>query len=185
MSARTYVSVLLVSLHVLVHPLWAGCPRTGGEKARRIVPAVLTSPVGLLVLLHGQSRAPMPQAGARVRVSHDTPDGLRFTEGAFVAVTDSAFQLVTGRRDTVMLPLASARCLQVYRLSRPIGIAVGLGVGGPLGLITGFVIGLSTGEAWAGVGGALLGGGVGFVAGALVGARRGATAWDVGWERQR
>ena len=183
MSIRILASAFLLSVHAIALPLQADCPRTGGEKARRIIPAVMLFPYGLAVFFHGQSHVPMPQMGARVRVSHDTPDGLRFAEGTLLASNDSAFQLVIGERDTLTFPLTTARCLQVYRNSRLIGAVIGMGVGVWTGFLGGLAVGQANGGGWNDLIGAYVGSFYGLIAGPILGALRGAAAWDIAWER--
>lgn len=185
MSTKLLASALLLSLHMVARPLAAECPRTGGEKAQRIVPAIMLFPYGLFMLLHGQSHVPMPEIGAHVRVSHDSPDGLRFSEGTLLASSDSAFQLLIADRDTSTFPRATARCLQVYRNSRLSGAGIGLAVGVWTGFIGGIVAGIRNGGGWDVFADAFLGAFVGMVAGPLVGAAHGAAAWDIAWERPK
>lgn len=167
-------------------PLAASCPRTGGEKARRIVPAVLIWPAAPFILRHQQSHVAMPSAGARVRVSHEVDGRTTFTEGRFVSAADSVLRLMSAAGDTVAFPFADARCLQVHRTSRPAGAAMGFLVGGATGSLVGAGVGAATypddGEGGAFVG-AILGLLVGELVGPMVGAARGASAWDIAWER--
>ncbi len=182
MSMKAMLSALVLCHALFASRLSAGCPRTSGEHARRILPGFVYFPLGFLVLACGQSRVPMPAVGARVRVSHEVPEGLRFMEGAFLATTDSAFYLLTGERDTLAFPLATTRCLQVYRRSRWNGAGGGFVAGIVSGLVIGGVIGAGAGEA---AGGATSGSIAGAVVGPLIGAKRGAAAWYLAWERRR
>jgi hypothetical protein len=175
----------MLSVVVAARPLNADCPRTGGETSRRILPAVFLFPAGLLVLRHQQSHVPIPSAGARVRVSRSTPDGVQFTEGTFVAANDSAFQLAIDARDTISFARADTRCLQVYRRSRAIGAWFGLPVGFIAGTFAGFALGLTSGDPWVAASTSFLGAVVGVVAGPFIGSRRGASAWDVAWEHSQ
>lgn len=185
MTVRLAVGAMLLTMQLAAATLSAECPRTSGEKARRILPGVLLFPTGLLVLRHTQSRVPMPATGARVRVSVETSSGIQFTEGRFVDSRDSTFRLAVSAVDTVALPLASAKCLQVFRRSRAIGAALGMPVGVVTGMLTGFAVGTPSGDAWVMASTATIGTILGAVAGPLIGAARGAAAWDVAWEHPR
>lgn len=180
--------LLTAATMVASRPLGASCPRTGGEKARRIIPSILLWPAAPFILGHGQSQVPLPSVGARVRVSHGVAGRMKFTEGRFVSAADSVLRLVSAAGDTVTLPFADARCLQVHRTSRPAGAAMGFLVGGVTGAMAGAGIGAAAypdeGEGGALVG-AILGFIVGEITGPVVGASRGASAWDVAWERAR
>lgn len=185
MSVSAMSTSLLLGLTLLSSSLSAACPRTGGEKARRIVPAVLLFPYALPVLFREQSRVAMPAAGTRVRVSHDTPDGMRFTEGAFVSMRDSTFQLLITDHDTAAFPLAATHCLQVYRQSRWIGAGVGFVTGISTGMLAGAAVGAANGDASESFFFMLVGGAVGEAVGSIIGFIHGASAWDVAWERSR
>lgn len=183
-STRFARTAFVVALGLAMVPtsLSASCPRTGGEKARRILPAVVLFPYGLFVFRHGQSRVEMPAEGVRVRMSYDTPQGVGFTEGTFVAMRDSVFQLQVGARDTISFPFATTRCLQVHRLSRWNGAALGLMTGGWIGLIAGGALGSLSGDAWTTAASSLMGGLLGEIVAPILLARRGIAAWDVAWD---
>lgn len=185
---RATVWVLLVAASLVPgRALTAACPRTGREKARRIIPSVVFWPAAPFILSHQQSHVPMPASGARVRVSREVNGRMTFTEGRFVSAADSVLRLITTSGDTAVFPYADARCLQVHRTSRKIGAA--------LGLLTGAAAGMAIG---AGVGSAAtpddedvmffsaaVGGLIGQLTGPIVGAGVGASAWDVAWERPK
>ncbi|WP_396218943.1 hypothetical protein [Gemmatimonas sp.] len=178
--------LLTAATFVASRPLAASCPRTGGEKARRIVPSILLWPAAPFILSHRQSQVAMPSAGARVRVSHDVDGRTTFTEGLFVSAADSVLRLIGASGDTVVFPYADARCLQVHRTSRKIGAAVGL----MTGFFTGAAIGMGAGAVafsddggWGPALGGAFGGYAGTIVGPIVGAARGASAWDIAWER--
>jgi hypothetical protein len=180
--------LLTAATLVASRPLAASCPRTGGEKARRIVPAVLIWPAAPFILRHQQSHVAMPSAGARVRVSHEVDGRTKFTEGRFVSAADSVLRLMSAAGDTVVFPYAETRCLQVHRTSHKIGAAVGL----MTGLFTGAAIGMVAGavafpddRGWGSFLGGAFGSYAGTIVGPIVGAARGASAWDIAWEREK
>ena len=186
MRTTTLWVLLTTATLVTSRPLAASCPRTGGEKARRIIPSILIWPAAPFILSHRQSQVAMPSVGARVRVSREVDGRTTFTEGRFVSAADSVLRLISAAGDTVVFPFSDARCLQVHRTSRPAGAAMGLLVGGMTGAMVGAGIGAAA-YPDEGEGGALVGGILGFIvgeiAGPVAGAARGASAWDIAWER--
>lgn len=181
---------LLVGLALLSsNAAAASCPRTGGEKARRIGAAIMIFPWTPLVLRHRQTPEPMPSAGARGRVSHEVEGRLKFTDGRYVSAADSVIRLITANGDTLAFPRADARCLQIHWNSPDIGAGVGL----MAGMFGGMAIGAGAGAYTAGQGGDPYGPEIGVFAGAftgsivgsIVGVIHGASAWDVAWKRAK
>lgn len=180
--------LLLGSLSLLpLSALSATCPRTGQEKTRRVLASLAFYPAAPFIYMRGQRVVPVPAAGTRVRVSHDVDGKVRFTEGLFVSAADSVLRIATSAGDTATFSYQTARCLQVHRQSRAIGAAFGLAKGFLIGAASGTAIGFvaASSEDSAPVGGMFLGAAAGIVIGPIVGYRKGASVWDVAWERKR
>lgn len=161
----------------------AGCPRSGGEQARRVVSAVVLLPAAPFILSHKPRTAPLPAAGATVRVSRrGADDGVEFVRGTLVLLDSAAVTIATGNNATERIPMGSVLCVQVPRRSRAAGAATGFAVGLVSGVATAGVIALgesSEGERKEAMSfGAFALGAIGGVGGALVGSVVRATSWD-------
>ncbi|AMW06024.1 hypothetical protein [Gemmatimonas phototrophica] len=182
------VILLLGGLSLLpAQTLSASCPRTGGEKTRRVVASLAFYPAAPFIYFRGQRAVPMPVAGTSVRVSHEVEGKVHFAEGLFVSAADSVLRIATATGDTATFPYQTARCLQVRRQSGALGAAFGLATGFLIGTVGGTAIGMvaAGSEPSAPIGGMFLGAAAGIVLGPIVGYRKGATVWDVAWERKR
>lgn len=168
----------------------AGCPRSGGEQARRVVSAVVLLPAAPFILSHTPRTAPLPAAGAAVRVSRrGADDGVAFVRGTLVSLDSTAVTVATADNATERIPMAAVLCVQVPRRSRAAGAATGFAVGLVSGVATAGVIALgesSEGERKEAMSiGAFALGAIGGAGGALVGSVVRATSWDTVLDRTR
>ncbi len=164
---RVIASVAL--LFIPAAGLHAGCPRTGGEQARRIVPSVLFWSAAPFILTAKPKRVPLPVEGARVRVSARGADGrVAFTTGRFVALDSAAVRIVTE---------AGAGAMR------------GITIGGLSGIAAGFVTASTASDAGRRAEGysilPLFFGAVGVTSGAIVGGVVRGTSWDTALDLTR
>lgn len=158
----------------------AGCPRTGWETTRRIVPSVLFWPAAPFILTAKQGRAALPAAGSPVRVSVRDASGTRFLSGAFVDTSAVGVRLRLAGGDTLTVERARMRCLEVPARNAASGAASGYTIGTLAGAVASAV---TFADADAGGDGrvfaALFGAASGGATGALIGAAVGARGWRV------
>ncbi len=168
----------------------AGCPRSGGEQARRIVSAVALLPAAPFILSHKPRTAPLPAAGAAVRVSRrGAGDAVDFVRGTLVSLDSAAVTVAIGGNVAERIPMTSVLCVQVPRRSRAAGAASGLAIGVASGVAAAGVLALSAssdGEQREAMSvGAFLFGAIGGIGGTLVGSVVRATDWDTAIENAR
>jgi len=185
---RVIASVAL--LFIPAAGLHAGCPRTGGEQARRIVPSVLFWPAAPFILTAKPKRVPLPAEGARVRVSTRGADGrVAFTTGRFVALDSAAVRVVTESGAAMSMPRGELLCVQVARESAGAGAMRGITIGGVSGIAAGFVVASTASDPGTREEGYFLlpvfFGAVGMTSGAIVGSVVRGTSWDTALDLTR
>jgi hypothetical protein len=190
---RRVVASLVACVAALVTPaarLHAGCPRTGGEQARRIVPSVLFWPAAPFILTSQPKRVPLPAEGAKVRVSaRRLGGGVDFTTGRFVSLDSAGVRVVSESGAPILVPRSELRCLQVARRSAGAGALSGITIGGLSGIATGLVVAATASDPGKRAEGysilPIFLSSVGQVGGAVVGSVAHATSWDTALDLTR
>jgi hypothetical protein len=190
---RRVVAGLVAAASAVVTPatrLYAGCPRSGGEQARRIVPSVLFWPAAPFVLTAQPKRVPLPAEGARVRVSARRPGGgVVFTTGRLVALDSSGARVASESGVVVAVPRSELLCLQVARRSAKSGALSGVTIGGVSGMAAGFLVASTAADAGTREEGYFLlpvvFGSLGAIGGAITGSIVHATSWDTALDLTR
>lgn len=194
MRMPSTLRALVASASLLALPLApasAGCPRSGGEQARRIVPSVLFWPAAPFILTHRPHTAPVPPAGAAVRVSRrDASGATQFVRGTLVSLDSAAVTVATAGNVAERIPMVEVRCVQVPRRSRAAGAATGFSVGALTGIGAAGIVALTDNdpkldreEAFAL--GSFIFGALGSIGGTLIGTAVRATSWDTVLDRTR
>jgi hypothetical protein len=168
----------------------AGCPRSGGERARRIVPSVLFWPAAPFILTSQPKRVPLPAEGAKVRVSARRPGGgVDFTTGRFVSLDSAGVRVMSESGTPILVPRSELRCLQVARRSAKAGAMTGLTVGSVSGIVAGFAVASTAPDAGTREEGYFLlpvvFGSLGSIGGAIAGGVVHATSWDTALDLTR